>query len=210
MKKLIFVLVLIIFLISGKVYANPNLYDAIFDNYQVIYNVSKNNWSVGGVADDKIVLTKKVVEGATNYSKYYYQDGTLAFALETDCEVVINGKFIVVDNNLLKYTKVIYDEGNFRQVYISEDEIIEVFPDVELLKISSIDADDKTWLHKPLFKKRVLLLYNDTDKFFHQLTCKFKKVQDTNIKGLITFNRYGIFSFKHYGKYKGKLVFYIR
>ena len=66
------------------------------------------------------------------------------------------------------------------------------------------------WLHKPLFKKKTILLVNDTDRYFHKITCKSKNIQDSEIKGLITIPRYGIIRFTHFGKHKGKLTFYIR
>lgn len=209
MKK---VLIISLFLLMGcnLVLANPNPYDVIYNEYQAIYTPSENSWSAGGIADDSIILTKELVEGAGSYSKYTYNDGTLAFALSTNCEIIKDGKFIVVDNNLLKFSKVIYDGSSFEQIPMSEEEVSQIFDKVELFKISSIDKDNKTWIHKPLFKKKTILLYNDTDRFFHQITCKTKKVQDENIKGLITISRYGIFRFNHFGEHKGKLIFYVR
>jgi hypothetical protein len=103
-----------------------------------------------------------------------------------------------------------YDNGRFEQVPMEINEVQQLFPDVELFKVSNIDNDGKTWLHKPLFKNKTILLFNDTDRFFHKITCKSKKAQDVDIKGLITFSRYGIYRFKHFGKHKGELVFYIR
>ncbi len=208
MKK--FLISLFLLMGCNLVLANPNPYDVIYDEYQAIYTPSENSWSAGGIADDSIILTKELVEGAGSYSKYTYEDGTLAFALPTDCEIIKDGKFIVVDNNLLKFSKVIYDGESFEQVPMTEEEVRQAFEEVELFKVSSIDSDNKTWLHKPLFKKRTILLYNDTDRFFHQINCKSKNVQNLDIKGLITFTRYGIFRFNHFGEHKGKLIFYIR
>ena len=66
------------------------------------------------------------------------------------------------------------------------------------------------WLHKPLGKQRNLLLFNDTDRCFHSLNTLSKGVQDSEIKGLIKINKYGIIRFSHFGERDGKLVFYIR
>ena len=35
------------------------------------------------------VLTKELIEGSGSYSRYNYPDGSLAFALTTDCEILI-------------------------------------------------------------------------------------------------------------------------
>lgn len=208
MKKVLVVLSLLVG--CNFVFANPNPYDVIYNEYQAVYTPSENTWSAGGLADDRIVFTKEVVEGAGSYSRYNYEDGSLAFALSTDCEIIKDGNLIVVDNNLLRYYRIIYDNGSFEQVPMSAEEVQQIFPDAELFKVSNIDNDGKTWLHKPLLKKKTILLFNDTDRFFHKITCKSKNAQDSDIKGLITFSRYGIYRFKHFGKHKGELVFYIR
>ena len=66
------------------------------------------------------------------------------------------------------------------------------------------------WIHKPIFKKKTFILVNDTDRFFHRITCKSKNTQDPEIKGLFTISRYGIIRFTHFGERDGKLTFYIR
>ena len=80
----------------------------------------------------------------------------------------------------------------------------------QIFKVSQIDTDNKTWLHKPFGKDKTILLLNDTERFFHQIKCNSTKAQDKNLKGLITFSRYGIYTFKHLGERNGKLIFYIR
>lgn len=208
MKKIL--VYLLLFVSINIVNANPNSYDVIYDEYQAVYSPSEKAWSAGGMADDKIVLTKKLYEGEGEYSKYYHSNGNLAFTLTTGCEIIIDGKLILVDNNLLKFSQMIYDNGDFIEVSLNEEEIRNLFPDADLIKISTIDDDNKTWLYKPFFKKKKVLLYNDTDKFFHKITCKTKGVQDENIKALVTFSRFGAYRFEHFGEYKGKLIFYIR
>ena len=140
----------------GQVIANPNPFDVIHDGYQAVYVPSEEIWVAGGVADDRIVLTKELVEGAGSYSRYNNSDGSLAFALATDCELIKDGKLIVVDNNLLKYSRIIYDGSSFEQIPMSDEEIQQAFPNAELFKVSNIDNDGKTWLHKPLFKKKTI------------------------------------------------------
>ena len=60
--------------------------------------------------------TKKLIEGAGSYSLYNYSDGRLAFALTTDCEFIKDDKLIIIDNNLLKYYKLIFNGENFEQI----------------------------------------------------------------------------------------------
>ena len=51
---------------------------------------------------------------------------------------------------------------------------------------------------------------NKTTKYEHVIPQLVAIEQNPDIKGLITFNRYGIFTFKHLGERNGKLIFYIR
>ena len=209
MKKIL----IILFLILGCnfTFANENPHNAVYDGTQVFHSNYESIWSLIDInTNDKIVLIKTLKEGIGSCSTYNYPDNSLAFALATDFEIVKNGKLIIVDNNLLKYSKIIFNGESFEQIPLSDEEIKEAFPNAEIFKMSWIDSDNKVWLHKPLFKKRTLLLVNDTENFYHQISCKYKKVQDKEVKGLITINRYGIFRFKHFGARDGKLTFYIR
>lgn len=182
----------------------------IENEMSVYFSPSTNNWSLEAVYEDSIILTKKLMEGSGEYSLYYYPDGSLAFALSTGDEFIKDNNLIIIDNNLLKYYKLIFNGEIFEQILLSENEIKNIFPNAELFMLSTLDDDCKTWLHKPILEKKSILLVNDTDNFYHNLTCKYKNVQDEKFKGLITFNRYGIFRFKHFGKRDGYLVFYIR
>lgn len=182
----------------------------ITNDTTVYYSEFMNAWSIENMAGDSLVLTKKLIEGTGSYSLYNYSDGSLAFALTTDCEFIKDDKLIIIDNNLLKYYKLVFNGNGFEQIELSLEEIEKIFPDTSILKISEIDPDNKMWIHKPLFKNKKILLVNDTDRYFHKISCKSKNIQDSKIKGLITISRYGIFKFKHYGQRDGKLIFYIR
>ena len=205
-----FFIILLLFLGCNIIFANENIHNSINDGDSIIYLPYEQKWATGSADEDGIVFKKILVEGTGSHSIYKNQDDSLAFALATDYEMINNGNLIVVDNNLLKYYKLVYNNEAFEQIELTEDEIRVIFPNAEILKISQIDNDNKMWLHKPFSKKRVLLLVNDTDKFFHRITCKSKNIQDSEIKGLITISRYGIVRFSHFGERNGKLIFYIR
>lgn len=207
MKKVFLILLLSV---CNMVFANENPHNAIFDGDKVVYSLEDSRWSLNEKENDKIILIKQLIEGTGSCSVYNYEDGSLAFALATDYELVNNGKFIIIDNNLLKYYKVVYNGENFEQILLTEEEIKELFPDAELFKLSWVDSDNKMWIHKPFLKQRKLILVNDTERCFHKLTTKSKTAQDSEIKGLINLNRYGILRFTHFGERDGELVFYIR
>lgn len=208
MKK--FFLILFFSVISISVRATENPHNALFDGDIAVYSKASSMWSNVESAEDDIVLKKTLIEGVGSHSIYNKEDGSLAFALSTNYEFVKDGKLIIVDNDLLKYYEMIYDADSFKQRELTEAEIQEIFPDYEVFRISQIDSDNKIWIHKPFGKNRKLVLVNDTDRFFHRISCRWKNVQDSEIKGLISISRYGIITFKHFGERDGKLIFYIR
>ena len=208
MKKL-FCLLAILFSIN-TCFALSEDYHVLRDQSLAFYSPSSQTWSSEQIYDDSIVINKKLYEGTGAYSVYNYSDGSLAFALATGDEFIYNGNFIIVDNNLLKFSKLVYNFGSFQEEQLSEEEIQSIFPDIEIIKVSWFDEDNMMWLHKPLKKDKTILLLNDTDRFFHRFECKSKNSQDEDIKNLITFSRYGMYKFKHFGERNGKIVFLIR
>ena len=208
MKKVFLIIFLLLF--CSPLFANENPHNAIFNEDKVIYSLISSKWTKDNSGTDKIILTKQLVEGTGSCSVYKYEDESLAFALATDYELLNNGKLIIIDNNLLKYYKMIFDGENFEQVLMSDEEIREAFPQAEIFKLSWVDSDNKIWIHKPFLKQRILILVNDTERCFHKLNTKSKNVQDSEIKGLIRINKYGRIKFSHFGERDGKLVFYIR
>ena len=208
MKKVL--LSLLLFSFSSTVFADDNTLNLIKNEDKVFYSQENSTWLKEPENNNEQILTKTLFEGAGSYSIYNKEDGSLAFALATDCELINNGKLIIVDNNILKYYKLEYNDGSIEQIELTDEEIQGVFPEAEIFKLSQIESDNKIWLHKPFRKERTLILVNDTDKFFHGINCKSKNVQNPEIKGLIKISRYGIIRFTHFGEYKGNLTFYIR
>ena len=208
MKKVL--LSLLLFSFSSTVFADDNTFNLIKNEDKVFYSQENSMWLKEPETNNEQILTKTLFEGAGSYSIYNKEDGSLAFALATDCELINNGKLIIVDNNILKYYKLEYNGRSIEQIELTDEEIQEVFPEAEIFKLSQIESDNKIWLHKPFRKERTLILVNDTDKFFHGINCKSKNVQNPEIKGLIKISRYGIIRFTHFGEYKGSLTFYIR
>lgn len=214
MKKVFLSLFLFFGLVSftsANEIVEENPHNIIRHNDKILYSQLNSVWLKESQGEaDELVFIKNLYEGAGSYSIYNKEDGSLAFALATGCELINNGKLIIVDNNVLKYYKLEYNNGSVEQIELTDEEIQDVFPQAEIFKLSQIDSDNKIWLHKPFKKQRTLILVNDTNKFFHGITCKSKNVQDSEIKGLIKISRYGIIRFTHFGEYKGNLTFYIR
>lgn len=184
----------------------------LYENiYQAVYNPETNLWSKeASLEESEIILTKKTIEGASTYSQLFYSDERLALTITSDFDFIKDGRFVGVDNNNLKFNEIIYNGDTFEEVPLSLLEIQKLFPDIELLRLSQIDADHKMWIHKPLFKKKEFLIVNDSDKSYYKLAPKMKLLQKFEIKGLITIPTYGFYTFTHFGEYKGKIRIYVR
>lgn len=206
MKRFLVVLVLILGFCTSCFATTRGI---LHDNYQAIFSPQNGTWHAGGIIDDGIVLTKKVQYGNGAYSQYFYENGKLAFTLKTDYEFIKNGLLVSVNNNELKYTKIVYTENGFEEVTIPYQELQYLFPDAEIIKMSKFEQN-KYWTKKSLFNKKKILLVNDTKKFFYNPTCISPKAQTSQVRGLITLYRYGKYTFNHFGEHKGKFLIYVK
>ena len=118
MKKMF--LSLLFFCLSGIVFAQDNIHNAVYNDSKIYYSPINQTWSFESTETDDLVFTKKLIEGDGGYSIYYKDDGSLGFVLNTDYELINNGKLIIVDNNLLKYYKLIYNGTNHEQIELTE------------------------------------------------------------------------------------------
>ncbi len=183
--------------------------EGLYDGCQAVYMPSTNTWTTGGMAEDRIILTKKVSEGSGNYSEYYSSNGKLAAALSSDFEFIKDNQLFAVDNASLKYYKVVYQNSNFVQVQLTEEELQQVFPNAEIIKISQFH-NGKLIVNKKLFKNKEILLVNDTDKYFHKYSFNPSKIQKTDVKGLLKIEKFGKIEFSLFGENENKLTIYVR
>lgn len=211
MKKFLLT-VLAMLLLNNVSYSKEeisNPYDAIYEGYQAVYSPDTETWTAGGVGDDKVVLTKKLVQSMGVTTEYVDEDGNVVISLSTDFEFVKNGLLITVDNANLLYYKIVYNGERFLQVPLSYFELQQAFPDAEVVRLSLLYGN-KMWISKKLFSKKRVLFVNDSENCYYKLTAKAKKAQDKEVKGLITLYRYGIFNFSHFGERDGKIIIYVR
>ena len=185
--------------------------EVLNDGDKAVYSLESGAWYVGEpVSDDDIVITKNLVEGTGSYSQYYYSDDTLAMTFCSNYEFIKDGTFVVVNNENLTYSKLIYNEGVFEEVPIELLDLQVMFPDAELVRLSHLDADGKMWISKIPFKKKVLFFVNDTDKYFYKLTAKMKKLQPIDLRSYVVIPHYGFYTFTHFGERNGKIRIYTR
>lgn len=182
--------------------------DPVYENDKVIYDTKTKCWSKEE-NEEGIILYKKTSSGTGSYSIYYYKCDKPAFQSGSNFEFIDDKKLIAVDNASLKYSKIIFDGSKFIQIPLEIEELKTIFPDVEIIKISRF-KNNKLTIKKPLFKKKTVLLVNDTDEYFHKYFVSPESSANKNIKGLITLSKkFTKVKFCHLGEKDG-LTIYIK
>lgn len=189
-------------------YAPVFALDPVYENDKVIYDTKTKCWSKEENKEG-IILYKKTSSGTGSYSIYYYKCDKPAFQSGSNFEFIDDKKLIAVDNASLKYSKIIFDGSKFIQIPLEIEELKTIFPDAEIIKISHF-KNNKLTIKKPLFKKKTVLLVNDTDEFFHKYFVSPESSANKNIKGLITLSKkFTKVKFCHLGEKDG-LTIYIK
>ncbi len=183
-------------------------FDGIKDGQDVIYMPETQTWSLGVLADERIVLTKKMSSGSGGFSEYYFDDGNIAIPLTSNYEFIFDGKLIAVNNAELKYNEIIYENDKFIEKPLTTEDIQKIFPEVEIIRISQF-KNGKLKINKPWFKKKTVLLLNDTENTYYKFSYRPKNIKNPYITGLITLKHPGIITFSHYGDKEGKLKMFV-
>lgn len=182
--------------------------DPVYENDKVIYDTKTKCWSKEENKEG-IILYKKTSSGTGSYSIYYYKCDKPAFQSGSNFEFIDDKKLIAIDNASLKYSKIIFDGSKFIQIPLEIEELKMIFPDAEIIKISRF-KNNKLTIKKPLFKKKTVLLVNDTDEYFHKYFVSPESSANKNIKGLITLSKkFTKVKFCHLGEKDG-LTIYIK
>lgn len=184
-------------------------YEGVFTDSQIAYLPSIKSWVSSSTTEDQIILTKKTSTGTGSYSEYYYNNGTLAISMSSNYEFIFDGQLISVDNAGLKYGKIVYRNEKFEEQPLTAKELEKIFPNAEIIKISEFN-NGKITIKKQWFKKKTILLLNDTNEYYHKFSYQPKNVKDTQIKGLVTLKHPGVITFSHYKDKEGKLKIYVK
>lgn len=178
---------------------------------KLFYNIDTNVWSEDyAVNDNHIVITKKIIDSASSYIQLFYPDESLALTLASDLISIRKGVLVGINNNELRFSKIVYEDGYFEEIPITALEVQKLFPETEVVRLSLLDSDNKMWLEKPFFKKKDFLFVNDSNKSYYKLTPKFKKIQKSEIKCMFTIPCFGMFTLTHFGERNGKIRIYVR
>lgn len=181
----------------GKPYAvYPQLHQNVVNvENHVVYSPSAHAWN-NGMADDRIVFTKSVSAGSGNYSEYSAQ-GRPLIMMPTQYEFLWNGRLIGYSTANLKFYELMYEEGIFRIKELSFGEVKQIFPDLEIIKLSSA-VDNEVCIQRWPFEVKSFMLLNDTDETFYHYSYESKIRPNIPFNSLLTVNAYETIIFSHF------------
>lgn len=183
-------------------------FEGLYENYQAIYVPSTNSWTTGECPEGGIILTKKLSTDSGNYSEFYFSNNKPAFIIDSTFEFIKNGHLVSVNNDDLKYNEVIVNNGKFQKIPLAVEDLQDMFPEAEIIKISDF-IDNQITIKKGL-RQKVILLVNDTENSYYEYSYTPSNVRTVNITGLLTLRTPGKVIFSHGGDEEGQLIINVK
>jgi len=169
--------------------------NAIAGDAQVAYLRDKAVWQPGTGYGE--IFTKAVSSGSGSYSEY--SNDKSSFSSNSTYEFIKDGRLIGYNEHELKFTEVVYKNGNFQAEQLSLSQVRELFPDVEVVPFSSA-VDGVIKVSKPLFGAKTFLLINDTDTSYYRYSFNGSCFENSSVfKSMLTVEHSGFIVFSHYG-----------
>lgn len=198
MKKFAVMCLLVLLSACNSSYQFPEAVteEDIKDGYQVIYVPSAGIWSNGGMAEDRIVFTKRISVGSGSYSEYVsdYQN----LYLSSTYEFLDNGRLIGYSAHELKFYEVVFKNDKFEQVELTPEQVKELFPGVEVVKTSEAEVGIITVSRLP-FGAKTFLLLNDTPTSYYHYTFENFYGYGTPFKSVLKVDEARDIVFSHFG-----------
>ena len=193
MKKIICLLLVLLF-------SAIQIYAANYKSCgkEIYYTPETNKWSCKQQTKNDIHLTNRGFIGSGGFSEYIYQNGKLAIGPETNIEFIVNGELYGINSHDLKFIKYYYNNGEIKSKILRENEVQELYPDYEIVKISQFKNNEIT-INKKIFTKKKIILLNDTPNSFYKYSYKPASTNKCNIRTFITLSHPGKIIFSHYG-----------
>lgn len=192
---LLFAIVLSINTAFAYNYNSEIINNAVNEDHRLEYNQTKKTW-VKTNSETPETFTKHWTKGSGGFSEYERNKNMLETC--TTYEFLYKNQLIGYNTHTLKFYKFDFENEKFNKTELSESQIKELFPDVEIVKISQF-KDNKITLNKPWFKKKTFLIVNDTDKEFYKYQFEHYAKTDELIRELIEVDRPRTFIFSHFG-----------
>lgn len=198
MKKVAILLGIILSINSAFAYEyNKDLTDNIIkDEQQVQFCTDNQTWSLDCNSNAEN-FTKRITYGSGGFS--IYEKEKKLYDTDTTLEFLYNNKLLGYNTHKLKFYTLQFDNDKFEPKELSDEEIKEIFPDVEIIKVSQFDENNTITIYKPYFKAKTILLVNDTNNFYYKYQFEKYPKQDELIRGIVELNKAQTLVFSHFG-----------
>lgn len=197
MKNLILLIVAFLAVNTAQAYEyiSPIIDNAVKDGQKIEYCPIKNLWGKD-FAVDCIEFTKHITKGSGGFSEY--ELNKKLYDTDTTYEFLYNSHLIGYNAHKLKFYNMEFENNKFKNNELSDIQLQEIFPNVEIVKVSQFQ-DNKITLNKPWGKSKTFLLINDTEKDFYKYQFEHYKKQDELIHGLFEADKAGYLIYSHFG-----------
>jgi len=200
-KILLYTFLVLLFSISVNAADIESLkYKNLENNQKII--IENSIWSNKVSKKDKNYLIKKVPDGITNYTEFYSPDGDFLFSTGTHYEFIHNGMLIGYSNYDLKFYEYSLENNILVQRELSYDEVKELFPKYNIIKISDFSKETNSLKIKKNKRNYKLLLLNDTDRYFYnyKFTTNNSKFKNYQLKSFLLIQKKGMIQFSAFGE----------
>lgn len=195
MKKLILLLSLLVLSNAALAYNySDSVKNSVNVNQKINYQPDTKTWTKD-YKPDSVSFVKHITVGSGSYSEYA-SDKTF-YDTNTTYEFLDGGRLIGHNMHLLKFFELGFDE-KITQRNLTCDEVKELFPNVQIIKISQFNKN-KIVLKKPKNVKRTYLLVNDTDRDFYKYIFENSDEAPERIKGLFEVEKPQKLVYSHFG-----------
>ncbi len=195
----IFLTVVSLFIILPSFAMEKIEYKNLKEGSKIVFNNDIWDTKVNKKTNDYFI--KRVSEGISKFSEFYSPSGVFLFSTATEYEFINKGRLIGYSNADLKFYEFNLQNGLLSQRELLSDEVQDLFPKYEIIKISDFSTTTNSLKIKKKRGESKIILLNDTDKYFNNYAfttnnSKFDKYLlrgflDINQKGMIQFSRFG-------------------
>ena len=151
---LLFAIVLSINTAFAYNYNSEIINNAVNEDHRLEYNQTEKTW-VKTNSETPETFTKHWTKGSGGFSEYERNKNMLETC--TTYEFLYKNQLIGYNTHTLKFYKFDFENEKFNKTELSESQIKELFPDVEIVKISQF-KDNKITLNKPSTIRTVCLI----------------------------------------------------
>lgn len=195
-----FIILAIVLLSANTAFAynySQDLTDSIIkEEQQVKYCPESQIWGDNCSDENKITFIKRITYGSGGFS--IYEKDKALYDTDTTLEFIHNNQLFGYNMHKLKFFKLMFENDKFNQTELNEEQIKELFPAIDIIKVSDFTNGEIT-IFKPYFKPKSFMLVNDTDETYYKYQLEKYQKQDELIHSIFEIPKAGNYVYSHFG-----------